>query len=432
VFELGKFRGGVHPSYFKLTAAQEIQKAELPDRVILPLLQHVGAPCEPLVEKGEHVRTGQRIADSTAPVSAPVHASISGIVTDISEGLIPTGRKVLSITVESDGKDEWVETKGVDPEKARREDILAKVRECGVVGLGGAAFPTHIKLNPPKQVDTLIVNGAECEPYITADHRLMLEEGEGVIEGARLIARLLRVKRTIIAVEDNKPDALEKMRELSGDGIEVISLRTKYPQGDERHLIKALLGREVPAGGLPFDVGVVVQNVGTAKAVRDAVCEGKPLVERVVTVTGDVKEPQNLWVRIGTPFSKLLERCGRPMEGWMKLIAGGPMMGIAQSRNVPVIKGTNCILVFSGEKLREEEELPCIRCGRCIRACPMGLMPTLLATLAKRRRFEECLNYFITSCDECGCCAYVCPSKIQLVQFIKRGKAVAIRMKKGG
>jgi electron transport complex protein RnfC len=431
VFKSGKFRGGVHPLYSKLTADQKIKRAKLPSKVILPLHQHVGAPCDPLVDKGEHVKTGQKIADSKAPVSAPVHASVSGVVTDVSPVLTPLGKKVLSVVIESDEKDEWVKANGIDPEKSTKEEIIAKVRECGIVGLGGAAFPTHIKLNPPKPVNTLIINGAECEPYITADHRLMLEEGEKIIEGARLIARVLGVEKTIIAVEDNKPDALKKMREL-GDGMQVVSLPTKYPQGDERHLIKAVLGKEIPAGGLPFDVGVIVQNVGTAKAVRDAVHEGIPLVERVVTVTGDLRDPQNLLVRIGTPFSQLLEECGRPMEGWMKLIAGGPMMGIAQSEDVPVIKGTNCVLIFSGEKLREEEEQPCIRCGRCIRACPMGLVPTVLFALARRRMFEMCRDHYITSCDECGCCGYVCPSKIPLVQIIKRGKAAVLQMRKGG
>jgi electron transport complex protein RnfC len=432
VFKSGKFRGGVHPFYSKLTAGQKIQRARLPSKVVLPLRQHVGKPCDPLVEKETRVKTGQKIAESAAPVSAPVHASISGVVTDISPALTPTGSMVSSITIESDEKDEWVKTEGIDPEKSEKGEILAKVRECGIVGLGGAAFPTHVKLNPPKPVDTLIINGAECEPYITADHRLMLEEGEKIIEGARLIARVLEVKRTIIAVEDNKPDALAKMRELAADEMQVVSLPTRYPQGDERHLVKAVLGREVPRGGLPFDVGVILQNVGTAKAVRDAVCEGIPLVERVVTLTGDVREPRNLLVRIGTPFSQLIEECGGPQGEMRKLIAGGPMMGIAQPGDVPVIKGTNCILVFSRERVVEEEEQPCIRCGRCIRACPMGLMPTTLVSLVRNRRFELCLDYSILSCDECGCCGYVCPSKIPIVQVLKHGKMTVASMKKGG
>ncbi len=427
-----RFRGGVHPDPSKLTAGSGIKKPKLPEKVVLPLRQHVGAICDPLVEEGDHVRVGQKIADSDSVVSAPIHASISGTVTEISTKLTPTGEEVQSVTIESDGEDRWIKTKGLHPEKSSKEDILAKIRECGIVGLGGAAFPTHVKLSPPKEkkVGTLIINGAECEPYITADHRLMLENGEKILEGARIIARVLGVKRTVVAIEDNKRDALEKIRKLSDGEIEVVSLRTRYPQGDERHLIKAVVGKEIPPGGLPFDVGVVVQNVGTAKAVYDAVRDGIPLVERVVTVTGDVRKPKNLLVRVGTLFSHLIDECGGPLGMARKVISGGPMMGIAQSRDVPVVKGTNCILVFNEGKVVEEEEMPCIRCGRCIEACPMGLMPVTLVTLVRARKFEACSEYNIMSCDECGCCAYVCPSKIPLVQVIKHGKSVLSSMKR--
>jgi electron transport complex protein RnfC len=427
-----KFRGGVHPDYSKLTASNKIKKAKLPEKVVLPLRQHVGAICDSLVKKGGHVRAGQKIADSDSPISAPIHASISGTVREISTKLTLTGEEVQSITIESDGKDKWVRTKGLHPEKSSREDILAKIRECGVVGLGGAAFPTHVKLNPPKgkKIDTVIINGAECEPYITADHRLMLEEGEKILKGTRIIARVLGVKRTVVTVEDNKRDAMENIRKLSGGEIEVVSLKTRYPQGDERHLIKAVVGREIPPGGLPFDVGVVVQNVGTAKAIYDAVYDGIPLVERVVTVTGDVKKPKNLLVRIGTSFSSLIDECGGPQGRMRKVISGGPMMGIAQSKDVPVMKCTDCILVFNESRVIEEEETSCIRCGRCIEACPMGLMPSKLFALVRNEKFKACSDYSIMSCDECGCCAYVCPSKIPLVQVIKRGKNVLSSMRK--
>ena len=429
-----KFRGGIHPDYFKLTAGSRVRRADLPKEVILPLRQHVGAVCESLIEEGERVKVGQKIADSESPVSSPIHATISGTVAEISVRSTPTGERVRSIRIESDGRDRWLKGQGIDPEKSSREEILAKIRENGIVGLGGAAFPTHVKLNPPegKRVDTVIINGAECEPYITADHRLMVEESRRIVRGAKIIAKVLGAERVIFAVEDNKPDAVERLRKATSGDFEVLALKTKYPQGDERHLIKAVLNREVPPGGLPFDVGVVVQNVGTAKAICDAVCDGIPLVERVVTVTGDVRKPGNLLVRIGTLFSNLIEQCGGPVGAVRKVISGGPMMGIAQSEDVPVIKGTNCILVFSERRVVEEEEMPCIRCGRCVDVCPMGLMPFMIRALVEKGKFDACSEYDIMSCDECGCCAYVCPAKIPLVQIIKRGKMALASAKEVG
>ncbi len=426
------FRGGVHPLPNKLTSDKKIEKAKLPSRVVIPLRQHIGAPCDPVVEKGAKVKVGQKIGDSPAAVSAPVHSTISGTVSEISTQLLPTGDRVPAIVIEADDGDEWIETKGLDPEKASREEMISKIRECGLVGMGGAGFPTHVKLNPPKEkrIDTLIINGAECEPYITADHRLMLEEGEKIIEGAKIIAKILGVDNILIGIEDNKPDAIDNMDRLGGESVRVVPLKTRYPQGDERHLIKAILGREVPAGGLPFDVGVVVQNVGTTKAIYEAVTQGIPLVERVVTITGDVKESKNLLVRIGTLFSSLIQECGGPVGNTRKVIAGGPMMGFAQYVDVPVVKTTNCILVFSEERVREEEESPCIRCGRCIEVCPMGLMPTMLVKFTRAKKPEMCLEYNIMSCDECGCCAYVCPSKIPIVHVIREGKKAVRRLKK--
>ena len=425
-----RFRGGVHPPYSKITARKKIERARLPTSVVLPLQQHVGAPCEALVNKGDQVKVGQKIGDSSAHISAPIHSSVSGVVKNISVHPSPVGEEVLSILIESDGKDEWIEKEGIDPEKSSKEEILKKIRECGIVGLGGAAFPTHVKLSPEKKIDTVIINGAECEPYVTADHRLMLEQGKKILRGTEIIKRLLDVEKVIIAIEDNKKDAIEKLGGLCDDGIEIVTLKTRYPRGDERYLIKAVLGREVPAGGLPFDVGVVVQNVGTAKAIGDAIFEGIPLVERVLTVTGDVKEPKNLLARIGTPFSELIEQCGGFVGSVGKVISGGPMMGIAQWGDVPVIKGTTCILVLDEKKARGEEERTCIRCGSCVEACPMGLMPAMLATYAKKKKFDLCEENYIWSCDECGCCAYVCPSRIPLIQLIKYGKAEAKKRKK--
>ncbi len=419
-----RFRGGVHPPHSKITASEKIQIAKLPQRVVIPLRQHIGATCEPLVEEGDHVKTGQKIGDSTSFVSVPIHASISGTVVGISTQLSPTGDEVQSIIIESDGKDEWVETKGIDPEKSPKEQILKTIRECGVAGFGGAAFPTHVKLSPPKEkkIDVAIINGAECEPYITADHRLMLEEGEKILKGARIIAGLLGVERITLAIENNKKDAINYLRSLSNGNIDVVSLKTKYPQGDERHLIKAVLNREIPRGGLPFDVGVVVHNIGTAKAIYDAVYQGIPLVERVVTVTGDVHEPKNLLARIGTSFSHLIEECGGFNGEVKKIISGGPMMGIAQYKDVSVVKGTSCVLVLNEQSVKIAEERACIRCGKCIEVCPMGLMPTVLATLVRKKNFDTALEYSIMSCDDCGCCAYVCPSNIPLVQLLRYGK----------
>ncbi|MEM0359429.1 MAG: electron transport complex subunit RsxC [Candidatus Hadarchaeales archaeon] len=422
------FKGGVHPKIQKLTGYKKTEVLPLPPRVVIPLRQHLGAPCDPLVEKGAQVKTGQKIGDSTAPVSAPVHASISGTVVELSPKRLPTGEKVLSVIIDSDGKDEWIKMPALDPEKSSREELLQRVREAGIVGMGGAGFPTHIKLNPPKKVDTLLINGVECEPYITADHRLMLEEGEKVVEGAKIMAKILGVERILIAIEDNKPDAIEHMQKLSEGVGRVVKLKTKYPQGDERHLLKAVLGREVPAGGLPFDVGAVVQNVGTAKAVYDAVKLGIPLVERIVTVTGEVAEPKNLRVRVGTPFTYLLQQCGGTVGKVRKVVAGGPMMGFAVHEDVPVIKTTGCVLVMG--EVKEEEEGPCIRCGRCIEACPMSLMPTHLVKLVRAKDFEACLQYNLLSCDECGCCAYVCPSKIPIVHVIREGKKGVRRLRK--
>ncbi|MEM2865824.1 MAG: electron transport complex subunit RsxC [Candidatus Hadarchaeales archaeon] len=424
------FRGGVHPGGLKLTGLKRIEAPPLPPRVVIPLRQHLGAPCDPLVEKGAQVKTGQKIGESKAPVSAPVHASVSGTVVELSPRRLPTGDKALSVVIDSDGKDEWVRMPPLDPEKASREELLQRVREAGIVGMGGAGFPTHIKLNPPKKVDTLLINGVECEPYITSDHRLMLEEGEKIVEGAKIMAKMLGVERVLIAIEDNKPDALEHMKKLSEGWGEVVKLRTKYPQGDERHLLKAVLGREVPAGGLPLDVGAVVQNVATSKAVYDAVRLGIPLVERIVTVTGAVAEPKNLRVRVGTPFTYLLQHCGGVVGKVVKVVAGGPMMGFAVHEEVPVVKTTGCVLLMEEREVREEEESPCIRCGRCVDACPMGLMPTHLVKLVRAKDFDACLQYNLPSCDECGCCAYVCPSKIPIVHVIREGKKGIRRLKK--
>lgn len=428
MLKFNSFRGGIHPPDTKITASKAIEKANLPASVTILLHQHAGAPCKPLVKEGDEVKAGQKIGDSDSFVSAPVHSSISGVVKEISTQQSPTGSEVQGIIIESDGRDEKARIEDIDPATVSKREILARIREAGIVGLGGG-YPTHVKLSPKKgkDIDTLILNGAECESYATADHRLMLEQPDKIVKGMEIIMNVLDVDKGFIGIEDNKKDAIERMREAverEGDRrIEVLSLKTKYPQGEAGCLIKAVLNRETPSGGHSYDIGVLVQNVSTAKAIYDAIYEGIPLIERVVTVTGDVKEPKNLLTRIGTPFRELIKECGGYRGEVGKILKGGLMGGIAQWReDVPTIKSTGCILVLDREKSRLPEERACVRCGMCVDVCPIGLMPTILEKLARERRFEECMDYHILDCMECGSCTYVCPAKIPIVQLTRYGK----------
>ncbi len=429
------FSGGIHPPQSKnLTAEKPAETLPLPEKVIIPLRQHTGAVTTPAVSVGDSVKTGEKIGESDAFISAPVHASISGKVTAISMHPHPVTGRETAVVIEREG-DEWVEFRGHSSyETLTREQIREIIRSAGIVGLGGACFPTAVKISPPKQIDTFILNGAECEPYLTSDYRLMVENAEGIVTGMKILMRAIGVNRGYIAIEDNKPEAIRKMEEasVSDPAIEVVALRTKYPQGSEKQLIKAILDREVPSGGLPLDVGVVVNNVATAKAVRDAVLSGKPLIERVVTVTGpNIVEPKNIIARIGTPFSDLIEFCGGTVETIAKLVAGGPLMGIAQySLQTPVIKGTSGIIVFSSKDVPDIRPGECIRCGFCVDVCPMGLLPSELATYVEKERWEECKNSVLADCMECGSCAYVCPAKRLIVQLIKYGKAKVSAMSK--
>jgi electron transport complex protein RnfC len=424
---LRSFKRGVHLRDSKLSADAKIVQAPVPKRVVIPLLQHIGAPCEPLVKIGDKVKRYQKIADTKAPCSAPIHASISGTVTDISKHPSPNGTNVLSIVIEQSGEDGSAPKKDTKADRLSPEQLLERIREAGIVGMGGAGFPTHIKLKPKTKVDTVVLNGSECEPFLTADHRLMVEHAEEIMKGLELEMKILKVRRAIVAIEENKQEAVEEMRKFANKRIEVIPLKTKYPEGAEKILIKAVLGRECAHTRLPSGVGVVVSNVATAKAIHDAVYYRKPLTERVVTVTGDVSEPKNFMVRIGTPIHDLISICGAGNPD--KIISGGPMMGVAQyTDKVPVSKTCNGVLVIS--KAVDETPLHCIRCGRCVDACPYFLVPTEIARAAEHGRFGLADHLHAKECMECGCCSYVCPSNIPLVQHIRVAKAETLKQEK--
>ena len=426
---LRTFHGGIHiKDYKSFTENQPIKNAPLPKKVRIPLNQHAGKPAEPIVKVGDNVKTGQKIAEAQGSISANIHASITGKITTIDRFPEPVGGESLCIEIEGYGKDV------VENLKCDSSDIIKCIQDAGIVGMGGAAFPTHVKLQPPKDktIDTVILNGAECEPFITSDYRLMVERPDSVIKGLRFVMQVLGVKKGIIGIEANKPEAINILKEKSGTDIEIVVLKPKYPQGGEKQLIKAILNREVPSGGLPFDVGVIVHNVGTIVAIDEAVSLGKPLYERVVTVTGScVKEPSNWVVRIGTLFSDLVDWSGGLVAPAGKLIMGGPMMGFAQyTFCVPVIKGTNAVLVMKKDELKDIKKEPCIRCGKCIIGCPVGLNPGKLAILIDKGKLNEAEELGVLDCIECGVCAYSCPSNRDIVQLIKYAKRKILQSRK--
>ena len=435
-----KFKGGIHPLEGKeLTAGKELRIAPLFDKYIVPVRQNIGAPPTLTVKKGDAVKKGQRIAEPGGFVSVPLHSPVCGTVGDIVEITGVTGASEQAVEIIADGTDEW--DTGLDPipDWADTEkDVLKKrILDAGIVGMGGAAFPTHVKLSPPpeKNIDTLIVNGAECEPFLTADHRLMLTRTEEALTGIAIAAKILKVSRIFVGVEDNKMDAIEKMAEAAAKfKITVVPLHVKYPQGAEKQLIYALTGRQVLEGGLPMDVGCVVMNIGTAAAVHDAVVLGHPLIERVTTVTGTpVVDPANYLVRIGTPIRKLLELSGGVKENPAKVIMGGPMMGFAQSNiDVPIAKNSSGVLLMAPEEIEQFEGNPCIRCSRCVKACPMNLLVPTLSTMIEAGEFAMAEHNYVMDCVECGTCAYICPAKRPLVQHFRRAKAeiLAKRRKK--
>ena len=430
---LATFKGGIHPPDKKTLAANSpITEAKSPKIVVIPLSQHAGAPCKPVVTIGQEVKKGEMIGEPGGFVSAPVHSSVSGKVIAMSEFPNAMGRMVNSVVIENDMKEEWTALKDApDYMNLSLEELKEKIKAAGIVGLGGAAFPTAVKLSPPKEkpIDVVIINGAECEPYLTADYRLMIEKPKEIVEGLKILMKVLGVTKGYIGIENNKPDAVAKMGEaVKGEaGIEVMALEVKYPQGAEKMLIKAVAGREVPARGLPMDVGAVVQNVGTALAIYEAARYGKPLIERVVTVTGEgIKEPKNLMARVGTKISELIDECGGFKDDVAKVVAGGPMMGFAlSSLDVPVTKGTSGVLVLPEEGVVHAEDYgPCIRCGRCIDICAMGLMPSMLSVLSEKGMYEEAKEYNLFDCFECGSCAFVCPSKRPIVQLVRLAKSM--------
>lgn len=425
-------KGGVHPPENKLSAGKPIEVLPLPTSVFIPVAQHIGAPATPVVNRGDTVKVGQVIAKSSSFVSTNIHSSVSGKVKKVDFQADSSGYPKQGIFIDVDG-DEWLEEidRSEDFKKEfdlSGDEIVKKIQEAGIVGLGGATFPTHVKLVPPKgmKADVLLINGVECEPYLTSDHRLMLEKTDEILVGTQLLMKALNVEKAVIGIENNKPDAIQKLTEKSKgfNGISVTALKVKYPQGGEKQLIKAVTGREVPSGGLPIAVGAVVSNVGTAFAVYEAIQKNKPLFERVVTITGKgVSKPSNFLVRIGTSTSALVEAAGGLPEESGKIISGGPMMGRAiASLDVPVTKGTSGILLLKKEESKREPVIACIRCSRCVSVCPMGLEPYLLMTLSEKQIFDRAEEDKIMDCIECGSCSYTCPSSRPLLDYIRFGK----------
>lgn len=424
--------GGVHPAENKLSADKKIETLELPKQAVIPLNQNLGAPANPLIAKGDTIKVGQMIAKGEAFISSNVHSPVSGKVLKFDNLMDTSGYKRPCVVVNVEG-DDWEEsidrTDALNKDiKLSQKEIIEKIKEMGIVGLGGATFPSHVKLMVPegKKAEVLLINAVECEPYLTSDHQLMMNKGEEIMVGTKILMMGLGVHKAYIGIENNKPDAIEHMRKIAVnyEGIEITPLKVKYPQGGEKQLIKAIINREVPSGKLPIEVGAVVNNVGTAFAVYEAVQKNKPLLERIVTITGkSVKDPSNYLVRLGTPVSQLIEKAGGLPEDAGKVISGGPMMGKALvSLDVPVVKGTSGILIMRKNESSRVEVQSCIRCGKCISVCPMGLEPILLAQYARQEMWDGAEKERIMDCIECGSCQYTCPSGRPLLDYIRLGK----------
>jgi electron transport complex protein RnfC len=429
--------GGVHPPEHKeLTERQALELMPIPGQISLPLSQCMGKPAKSLVKKGAEVRTGTLIAEANGYISAPVHSPVTGKITGISREHSINGalQDVVLIQPSPDQEQDFLPP--LDPVNASPEQLVERIQAAGIVGQGGAAFPTFVKLSPPKdkKIDSLLINACECEPYLTRDYRLMLDYTTDLVGGIRIIMKILNLRRCFIGIENNKPEAIRRLREAAsyGNGIEVVSLKTKYPQGGEKMLIKAILGREVPPGKLPMDIGAIVQNVGTSIAVHNAVVKGEPAITAALTVSGGgIRNPRNLIVPVGTPVKDVIDFCGGILDSAVKIIIGGPMMGAAQhSVKIPVVKATSGILVLTAEEIGKSKETPCLRCGKCVAVCALNLIPTRLARLSRLGRFEEAEKLHITTCMECGTCAYECPAHIPLVQWMRLGKQAVFRIQR--
>jgi len=429
-------KGGIHPPEYKdLTDHLPIEDMPLPEEVEILLHQHFGAPCTPLVKKKAEVSEGDLIGRVEAGLGANVHASVTGVVKEIGLSAHPVTVHSPSIIIKRDPEAEPPSPTPVDWRSLSRDELLNRVKDAGIVGIGGAGFPTHVKLSPPPEakVDTLIINGAECEPYLTTDHRLMLEHPEEILEGAKIILAILGIDTCHIGVEANKMDAVETLRKAAAaqgaedSRISIDALKVKYPQGSEKQLIESITGRRVPAFGLPFDVGTIVQNVGTTKAVYDAVVLNKPLYEKVITISGKgIQRPANLRVRIGTRLKDIVDYLGGTTSELSKVVVGGPMMGFAiPNLEVPVTKTTSGVLFLTGEEIDDRSYSNCIRCGWCLDACPMGLAPNEIGIYVEAGRAADTAHFGVFECFECGCCAFVCPAKRPLVQFIRLAKMKA-------
>ncbi|MBR5396193.1 MAG: electron transport complex subunit RsxC [Bacteroidaceae bacterium] len=432
--------GGVHPAENKLSAGSPIREAALPKQAVFSMFQHIGAPAKPVVQKGDVVKVGTLLAEAGGFVSAPVYSSVSGKVNKIDAVLDASGTRRMAVIVDVEG-DEWEESIDRSKDLVRLSDrpdldsktIVEKIKNAGIVGLGGATFPCHVKLTPPpgSKAECVIINAVECEPYLTADHRLMLEHADEILVGVDLIMKAVNVTKGYIGIENNKPDAIKLMTEKASQypNIEVVPLKVKYPQGGEKQLIDAVIGRQVPAPpAIPISVGAVVQNVGTAYAIYEAVMKNKPLIDRIITVTGkSVKNPSNLLARLGTPFQQLIDECGGLPEDTGKIIGGGPMMGKALlSLEVPMTKGSSGLLIMNDKEARRSEPQPCIRCAKCVSACPMGLEPYLLSKLSAMEDWEAAEKNDIVSCIECGSCQFTCPSKRPLLDMVRVGKTTVM------
>lgn len=433
-------KGGVHPEENKISYDSPIQVQPIPKTVSILLGQHIGKPASPVVSRGDEVKVGTLIAQADGFVSANIHSSVSGKVKKIETILDASGYQKPCITIQCDGEDTWEETIDRTPEivrdiKLSSEEIIQRIAECGIVGMGGATFPTNVKLMPPKDAtpECVIINGAECEPYLTADHRTLLERGEEVLIGLQILMKSVGVTKGYVAIENNKRDAIEKLTQLASTmtGIEIVPMKVKYPQGGEKQLIDTVLKRRVASGKLPVTEGAIVQNVGTALAVYEAVQKHKPLVERVVTVTGKaVKNPCNLLVRIGTPLSELIETAGGMPRSTAKLVSGGPMMGKAvYSDEIPVAKGTSGVLMLLDEDTKRRPMRNCIRCAKCVGACPMGLNPAFLMRDTVYKDWEALESNHVYDCIECGSCSFICPANRPLLDHIRigKGRVMAIR-----